>query len=343
MKSTTGRFILFILAPTLVGMLSVGGLLLASGINSPVLAATDASISVGSLAFIAWVLANLLRFYRPSQGKEWILAAWIILFASIWLVVSTWILKILCKNSPDYIQLVNITFWLRYFIALLAFTCVALITWVRRQNESEGKARERFNETQRLAREAELNSIRQQLQPHFLFNSLNSIYALIGTEPAKARVMVQQLSDFLRGTLRRDSTQMITVGEEILHTRLYLEIEKVRFPRLQVVWTVGEECEKLKTPVLLLQPVVENAIKFGLYDTRENVEIKISVNCENDMLTFMVENPFDPKTASNSNGTGFGLDSIRRRLYLLFGRNDLLETSATDNHFFATMKIPQFQ
>jgi two-component system LytT family sensor kinase len=104
-----------------------------------------------------------------------------------------------------------------------------------------------------------------------------------------------------------------------------------------------EKSLQLLIPPMLLQPVVENAIKFGLYDTTDNVTIFISVIVENDALKVTVQNPFDPETASPRHGTGFGLNSVKRRLYLLFARTDLVETEAKDQVFTTTIKIPRHE
>src|SRR5690606_14447843 len=126
----------------------------------------------------------------------------------------------------------------------------------------------RTKTAQELAREAELSKLRQQLQPHFLFNSLNSISALAGTRPEEARKMIHQLSDFFRSTLKKESQKLIPFSEELEHLTLYLEIEKVRFGhRLRTDVTCSNEALMYRIPPLLLQPIVENAIKFGLYDT----------------------------------------------------------------------------
>src|SRR5690606_35869240 len=117
-----------------------------------------------------------------------------------------------------------------------------------------------------LLRSAELAKLRQQLQPHFLFNSLNSISALAGSKPEEARKMVHQLSEFLRGTLHKDEQTLVPFSDELRHLQLYLDIEKVRFGnRLKTEIDTHETCLNLKLPSLILQPVVENAIKFGLY------------------------------------------------------------------------------
>ena len=208
--------------------------------------------------------------------------------------------------------------------------------------EEEQTINERRADMERLSKEAELFKLRQQLQPHFLFNSLNSISALTGSQPEKARHMIQQLSDFLRGTLKRDEQRWNTLEEEIQYLRLYLDIEKVRFGhRLQTEISYSDEILQCKLPALLLQPVVENAIKFGLYDTTGDVLIKLTATAENNYLKIWLQNPFDPETSIPRAGTGFGLSSIQRRLFLLFARQDLLKTEKDQTHFITTILIPQ--
>src|SRR5438094_1144172 len=126
------------------------------------------------------------------------------------------------------------------------------LLWYTQQSQQADTQRKL--DMERLAREAELNKLRQQLQPHFLFNSLNSISALTGSQPEKARHMIQQLSDFLRGTLRKEDNQWSTLKEELEYLQLYLDIEKVRFGyRLQTNVECEQEALQMKLPSLLLQ------------------------------------------------------------------------------------------
>ena len=138
--------------------------------------------------------------------------------------------------------------------------------------------------------------------------------------------MIQQLSDFLRGTLKKDDQQTVPLQEELEHLKLYLEIEKVRFGhRLNVQIKLDPEKLIADIPPLLMQPIVENAIKFGLYDTIDEVFISISVFMKNHYLCIEVINPFDPMTQEASRGTGFGLSSVpgkidaRKVYYLIVG------------------------
>jgi two-component system, LytTR family, sensor kinase len=219
---------------------------------------------------------------------------------------------------------------------------MALICELYYSLEDRKDSEHRKTDAEKLAREAELYKLRQQLQPHFLFNSLNSISALITIQPAQARKMIQQLSDFLRGTLKKEDNQWITLDDEMQHLQLYLDIEKVRFGhRLNTAINSTDAAGKLQLPSMLLQPLVENAIKFGLYDTTEPVTITITAAQEKNYLTVTIQNPFDPETSSPKQGTGFGLSSVQRRLYLLFARNDLLSTQHRDNQFTTVIKIPQ--
>jgi LytS/YehU family sensor histidine kinase len=231
---------------------------------------------------------------------------------------------------------------IRFSLAFLLLGCVTMISilWYNQQEQKENDTHKQ--DAEKLAKEAELFKLRQQLQPHFLFNSLNSINALIGTRPEEARKMVQQLSDFLRGTIKKEETQWVTLHEEMQYLQLYLDIEKVRFGnRLVTVIEIEEATRQMKLPALLLQPIVENAIKFGLYDTTGETIIEIFTSAHENNLLIKVLNPFDPETSSPKQGTGFGLKSVQRRLFLLFGQSDLLVTVANGNTFTTVVKIPQ--
>ena len=143
-------------------------------------------------------------------------------------------------------------------------------------------------------------------------------------------------------SLKREEQQWIPLQEELEYLQLYLEIEKVRFGnRLSTVFDTASESLQMKIPAMLLQPLVENAIKFGLYDTVGEVVITVTAKEDQNNLIIEIKNPFDPSSAVPKSGTGFGLNSIQRRLSLLFYRNDLLTTQQNENTFTTTIKIPQ--
>lgn len=303
----------------------------------------DSLISNSILLLAGLLIMNTLRYYMP-RGQQFInIFVLCVLLTILWLLLSRWLLYISLKHFTDYTDILRHSLTIRFSLGFLLLGCITMISilWFNQQEQKEKDSRK--TDAEKLAREAELFKLRQQLQPHFLFNSLNSINALIGTRPAEARKMVQQLSDFLRGTIKKEDTQWVTLGEELQYLQLYLEIEKVRFGnRLTTVVDCKGNASDLKMPSLLLQPIVENAIKFGLYDTTGDTVIRISAEQdEKNNLVIRVDNPFDPETSSPKQGTGFGLSSLKRRLYLLFARTDLLQTSAEGNIFTTTVQIPQ--
>lgn len=307
-------------------------------------AVTDSLVTNGLLMGACWILSNILRYYLPYKDRYMYVLFLSITFSLIVNALNKFILN-LVLTGPDnnvYMQFLAKDYWIRLGIDFLLTGCMAVISVLWYTHEEEKENRQRKNDAEKLSREAELYKLRQQLQPHFLFNSLNSISALIGSDPVQARKMIHQLSDFLRTTLRKEEEQWVKLEEELQSLELYLEIEKVRFGhRLSTSIVKDEESLQMMVPPMLLQPVVENAIKFGLYDTTEDVTIYISVHSDNDSLTVTVQNPFDPETASPRHGTGFGLNSIKRRLYLLFARTDLVATSASDHVFTTTINIPR--
>jgi two-component system LytT family sensor kinase len=302
----------------------------------------DSSISNTLLLLACLLVMNTLRYYLP-KGQQYINIFSLCLFLTIiWLLLSKWLLKVSLGHYDGYTDLLHHSLSIRFSIAFLLLGCVTMISILWYNQQQQKQKDERKTDAEKLAKEAELFKLRQQLQPHFLFNSLNSINALIGNRPEEARKMVQQLSDFLRGTIKKEEAQWVTLQEELQYLQLYLDIEKVRFGnRLATEIKVEENIKELKMPALLLQPLMENAIKFGLYDTTGDTMIHLSAIKEENNLVIKVQNPFDPETSSPRQGTGFGLQSVERRLYLLFARKDLLTTEAKDNTFIAVVKIPQ--
>ncbi|RAV99081.1 sensor histidine kinase [Pseudochryseolinea flava] len=308
-------------------------------------ALTDALNTNLLIATAGYFMFSALNYYRPSPKNAMYLLVWSVIMSGACVLLHNYLLShYWFQHNEAYQHFLQASTIMRGLFCWLMIMLIVIMSYIWYYMRDQQDAEQRQNDALKLAREAELTNLRQQLQPHFLFNSLNSISALAGSRPEEARKMVQQLSDFLRGTIRRDNSQMVPLSEEIHHLNLYLEIEKVRFGhRLRTEIIADESLSALLLPPLLLQPIVENAIKFGLYDTVGEITISINASKEADALSISVHNPFDPDTASPRQGTGFGLQSIQRRLYLLFARQDLLQTSKAGNIFTTTVKIPQPQ
>ena len=317
--------------------------LISYGLSTTV-ALSDSAFSNTIIALCCGFVSNNMQYYLPNKERYWY-----ILFISIGLaVLTTAISKAVlvpllhsAGDPVDYSMFYSRSWAVRLDFAFLQIGCMSILSVLWYTGEEDRENRQRHNDAERLAKEAELFKLRQQLAPHFLFNSLNSISALIVSRPEQARKMIQQLSDFLRGNLRKEDQQWVPLSEELQYLELYLEIEKVRFGhRLSTELDYAPECLDYRLPSMLLQPIVENAIKFGLYDTTESVTISIRARLVDHYIRIEVINPFDPETSRPKKGTGFGLTSIQRRLYLLFARPDLLETRVEENLFITTVSIP---
>jgi two-component system LytT family sensor kinase len=303
---------------------------------------TDSVVSNLLLTAACILISNNLKYYLPQQRRYTYLLIMCLLTSGAWLLAIKYALPLVIVNESGYDAFLVKSLSVRFGVAFLVIDCMTMISVIWYGFEDQKTSAQRKTEAEKLTKDAELYKLRQQLQPHFLFNSLNSINALIGTRPQEARTMVHQLSDFLRGTLKREEQQWVTVEEELQYLQLYLDIEKVRFGnRLSTVFETDKSSLQIKMPAMILQPLVENSIKFGLYDTIGETIIRIATTISNNMLVITVQNPFDEETAQPRKGTGFGLHSISRRLYLLFARNDLLATDAQNNIFTTTVKIPQ--
>lgn len=306
------------------------------------ISASDSLITNGLLALSCIILSNLLGFYQPKNETIVFVLALTFMLAVFITFMSKFLLGLLFSQERTYLSFLHLSIMIRFLIVFifLAWCALANILWYRLEEQSA--TQERLLAAQNLSKEAELNKLRHQLQPHFLFNSLNSVYALTIVNPKEAGTMITKLASFLRGTLKRDDEVWVKVAEEMEYIQLYFDIEKVRFShRLNIEVQVDEDTLDLSLPGTLLQPIVENAIKFGLYNTSAAITIVMQVKVENGLLTIRVENPFDPEMRATG-GTGFGLTAIRRRLYLLFADEQLLQTSSTTDHIFkTTLKIPQ--
>lgn len=307
------------------------------------LALPDAAVFAVIFLIGVFVLERIFGFYIPKGGNNWLLLVLPLLLSLAGVYAHRFFLQWVFEDELEYIDFLKDHIYLRWAFLAIAEIFVALIAIVVSKLEQQEETRKRETLMAELSREAELTQLRQQLQPHFLFNSLNSINALVVSQPKRAREMVLQLSEFLRGTIRKDHQQWLSLEEELNYLKMYLEIERVRFGhRLEVEFELAEDTKSMLLPQLLIQPLLENAIKHGLYGTTGEVKITLQTRKESNYLFLKITNPYDPE-ATSPQGTGFGLSSIERRLFLLFGRKDLLETNAENHTFSVELKIPQLK
>ena len=260
------------------------------------------------------------------------LVAYVMSFVTRWFVFSKmdWV-------SSEYAEPLSIA---KTFVGYITYALLLLNFYIFKYRENIKKREVAEEELKSLLQEAELNLLKSQLNPHFIFNSLNSISALTLTSPEKARNMIVKLSSFLRYSLSKGKEELVSLEEEISNARLFLDIEKTRFgDRLKVVEDFSDACMKVKVPVMILQPMIENAVKFSAYDTIGEVMIYLSCQTRGEGVLISIKNPFDP-AERGSKGKGIGLQNVKQRLQLLFGRNSELVTETTKEEFIVRIFIP---
>ena len=291
----------------------------------------------------SWYLCKafpLRSKHLGSHATAWALAAAVM--GSLW-AGCAWILAWGLGRAPGLHALpVKVRAGLPLLVVmgmLLYLTTLAvhyLLEAVAHSQRSEAKE----DELRILAQDAELRALRAQLNPHFLFNSLNSISALTTLDPARARSMCILLSDFLRGSLKLGEKRMVPLAEEVDLLKAYLAIEQIRFgARLAVAWELAPEAAGQSIPALLLQPLVENAIKHGIAGLTEGGVVRIAARIEQGSLELKVENPVDldlPITL----GLGLGLRQVRSRLQLRFGARMRFEAGVQDGVHRVLMIFP---
>jgi LytS/YehU family sensor histidine kinase len=259
----------------------------------------------------------------------------------LWLVLGYYSYKSIPFLNNEYGVFFKSTLTARILAGMMQYILLILVYYVIMYYHNFREKITRETALEANIKSAELNALKSQINPHFLFNSLNSISALTLDSPEKARDMVQKLSDFLRDSISQMDDRRRRFEEEMTHISHYLDIEKVRFgERMIVEMDVAKKCDDAVVPHMIIQPLVENAIKHGVGESTEKVNLKIVADCFHGYLKVQVENNFDPEY-QNKAGTGIGMDNIRKRLELIYSREDLMSVATDNNIFRVTLNFPQ--
>jgi two-component system LytT family sensor kinase len=265
----------------------------------------------------------------------------IIIFLGLWVIIDYLILSSSFKNNSGYLEYLRTTLSWRIGNGFLfcGMIIIAYYLLVFYQNFREKVVKE--SELKTLIKESELSSLKSQINPHFIFNSLNSISSLTIISPEKARNMIIKLSDFLRYSISQSDEKMTSLKDEMQNINRYLDIEKIRFgDRLKVVENIDEQCFNKKLPGLILQPLVENAVKYGVYESVDQAKIEISTSCSEKALKIKIKNDYDPDLVEKK-GEGIGLKNIGSRLGIIYKNENLMVINKSNNTFEVAIIFPQ--
>ena len=226
------------------------------------------------------------------------------------------------------------------FSAVLIYLLAVTVHYLNLALEAAGELEIKSARSRELAREAELRALRAQVDPHFLFNSLNSIATLVTEDPRAARGMCLLLAGFMRRSLDLGEREQIPLGEELSLVSDYLAVEHIRFgERLKVEVEVDEPCRDCPVPPLLLQPLVENAVRHGIAQLVEGGTLRIFVHREPDGVAIRLANPRDPEL-SGGRGAGLGLENVRGRLKALHGDKARIDAQASAADYQVHIFLP---
>jgi len=258
----------------------------------------------------------------------------------IWFGTGYSVLSTLFGNYREYDQFLKVSIPWRivtgiFYYLLLVMVYVLVLYYHDIQQKMKNEVL--LND---MIRETELDLLKSQINPHFLFNSLNSISSLTVTSPERAREMTIKLSDFLRYNVSKGKERFTILEKELDNVRIYLEIEKVRFgSKLAFDFDIDKNCLKCNVPVMILQPLYENAVKHGVYESTGEIVIRTRCTMDDCCLVLTISNNFEAGAPSKK-GAGIGLKNIRERLKIMYHNEKLLETKVSGNEFLVTLVIP---
>lgn len=306
------------------------------------------------LEIVPWVLvlgfmALPVRFIcrvMPLNRKRWfqsvvVLVAAAVATAMLWTLGGQMWSSLLAQWDPAFRPRSEVETWWMFVLAVVLYQLVAAVQYLLLAMEESQAVERRALEMKWLARESELRALRTQIDPHFLFNSLNSISALIGRDGAAARRMLLLLADFFRESVRLGAEDLITLEQEFALCRRFLDIEQVRFgSRLSVQVDLADDVRLVRIPSLCLQPLAENAVRHGIAHLVDGGRVRLSAHTRGHLAVIEIENDRDDDHVSPS-GTGIGLDNVRRRLEARYGSTATIDASRSPGRFTVRMVLPK--
>lgn len=338
-----GRFTLYLLVWLLLGgmlgyLLSLTGSLQLLQLE---ILALPLAMFYAFVCLAPWYLCRVLPL-GPSQMPKLLLnhTATAVIAALIWIVLAKVLALGLSRRFARFDEQFSPQLPLVFGVGVLLYLLAVALHYVLLSLESSKEAETREQEARTMAKEAELKALKMQINPHFLFNSLNSISALATVDGVRAREMCIKLSDFLRSTLNLGEKKSISLREELALAKAYLDVEQVRFgARLRVELNTDAGCNDCVVPPLFLQPLVENAVKHGIAGLVDGGTIRLEARCQDGRLHVTIQNEFDPD-APAARRHGLGLQNVRNRLRALYENQARVETVSADHHFAVDVDLP---
>lgn len=299
-----------------------------------------------SSAYFVSFSTLLSKRSRASVYRVFLIAS---LFAGglLLMLTMTWAnvltnLSLEAKNAAFEFIIVDHKAGIIFLIASILYLLCLFAFDVYITAEQYQQAQLRANQAQVFAKEAELQALRNQINPHFLFNSLNSISSLTAFDAQAARSMTIQLAEFFRMTLKYGSLQKITVAQELELCRHFVGIEQIRFgSKLKVEWHINEDCLNATIPPMLIQPLLENAIKHGIHPIKQGGTVHIALQIVQNTLSISISNPIPTHTRPQQ-GTGTGLSNLQARLESLYQNQAFLQAQNLSDsaQFIVTCVLP---
>jgi hypothetical protein len=308
-------------------------------------------VLIDSVVFCFLLVCFLTPLWYPVRFNRWERRTWRFILAAhlslACVVISCWLLAdyglcyLIGPGNAEYRHYLKASLWWKALCGLLLYIVAILVYYLYAHVEQLNEKADNEIRLNELIKDGELNLLKSQINPHFLFNSMNSVNSLIIRNPAQAQKMLVALSDYLRYAVLATNRVYSCVADEMENIARYLSIEQLRFgDKLLYEPEIDPSCLTVEIPAMLLQPLFENAIKHGVYESLETVRIMAKLTKDSQYLNIELSNDFDEEGVSQKKGSGTGLKNIRERLRLLYGTSAAMQEKTENSLFTVILKIP---
>jgi two-component system, LytTR family, sensor kinase len=309
--------------------------------------AIDSTVHFLVLGLLGWGCFYVIKYIDLSKNPS--LSSILNLFTAIfvcgflWLGASYGMDSLLLKGNTEFWEFYDSFLMIRIFEGMLLFTILVSVLLLFKFQERINQSRVDEAELKTLVSETRIQALNSQINPHFLFNSLNSISAQTLSDPEKSREMLTGLSEYLRYTLETEKESLTAFDKDLENSMKYMDIEKIRFgERLDFTLNVEPSAHKFQVPRMLLQPLLENVIKHAVEKSVESINTELKVDSDADKFELTLSNDA-PGTATDfsriQKGNGIGLANLEERLVLNFGQKVKFKYGFEGNRFVVRIEI----